>query len=150
MKKINVLLFASLVSFGSMSSFNPITTYAAEIPAIEAESNALGGWNEENGYYRNPQAFSKAMGKLSTYSTPKHTGKAEQQNYNGTTRKRAHGWTTWVGTYHYTRARMEDGGIVLTDSKRQWGQDGTEAISPWWSFDGNTLGTARTYYGSDS
>lgn len=34
------------------------------------------------------------------------------------------------------------------DSGRQWGTDGTEAISPWWSFNGDTLGSARTYYGS--
>ena len=47
-----------------------------------------------------------------------------------------------------TRARMEDWGAILTDSGRQWGTDGTEAISPWWSFNGDTLGSARTYYGS--
>lgn len=39
-------------------------------------------------------------------------------------------------------------GAILTDSGRQWGTDGTEAISPWWSFNGDTLGSARTYYGS--
>ena len=57
-------------------------------------------------------------------------------------------WTTWVGKYHYTRARMEDWGAILTDSGRQWGTDGTEAIFPWWSFNGDTLGSARIYYGS--
>lgn len=145
-----MLLGVSVLSVGLISSFNPVTTYAAELPVTskESELNAVGGWSEENGYYVNPQAFSKAMEDASTYSSPKHTGKAEERTYNGTSQKRAHGWTTWVGKYHYTRARMEDWGAILTDSGRQWGNDGTEAISPWWSFNGDTLGSARTYYGS--
>ena len=47
-----------------------------------------------------------------TYASPKHTGKAEERTHNGTSQKRAHGWTTWVGKYHYTRARMEDWGAI--------------------------------------
>lgn len=101
-----------------------------------------------NKFKLNPQAYSKAMEDGTTYASPKHTGKAEERTHNGTSQKRAHGWTTWVGKYHYTRARMEDWGAILTDSGRQWGTDGTEAISPWWSFNGDTSGSARTYYGS--
>lgn len=115
---------------------------------VTSESNAVGGWSEEDGYFVNPQAYSKAMEDGTTYASPKHTGKAEERTHNGTSQKRAHGWTTWVGKYHYTRARMEDWGAILTDSGRQWGTDGTEAISPWWSFNGDTSGSARTYYGS--
>ncbi len=115
----------------------------------QSEVNAIGGWNEENGYFRNPQAYSNAMKRINVpYSTPKHTGTAEQKDFNGSTHKRAHGWTTWTGVWHYTRARMEDFGTVLTDSECQWGMSGTEAISPWWKFDGHTLGSARTYYGN--
>ena len=51
-----------------------------------------------------------------TYASPKHTGKAEERTHNGTSQKRAHGWTTWVGKYHYTRARMED--WELTEQKQ--------------------------------
>ena len=72
---------------------------------------------------------------------------------NGTTNARAHGWTTWVGQYHYTRARMtkwSDETEIFTDSMRQWGTDGTEAISPWYEMRpdlGKDKGMARTYYG---
>lgn len=150
MRRFKNFLSASILGLGILLSFNPMTLLAADFPTqtVDTESNAVGGWSEENGYFINPQAYSRAMGDISTYSTAKHTGIAEQRDYNGFTQKRAHGWTTWVGKYHYTRARMEDWGAVLTDSNRQWGYDGTEAISPWWSFNGDTLGVAKTYYGS--
>lgn len=140
----------SILSLGLVLALNPVTTFAAEpeTSVVTSESNAIGGWSEEDGYFVNPQAYSKAMEDGTTYASPKHTGKAEERTHNGTSQKRAHGWTTWVGKYHYTRARMEDWGAILTDSGRQWGTDGTEAISPWWSFNGDTLGSARTYYGS--
>ena len=140
----------SILSLGLVLALNPVTTFAAEpeTSVVTSESNAVGGWSEEDGYFVNPQAYSKAMEDGTTYASPKHTGKAEERTHNGTSQKRAHGWTTWVGKYHYTRARMEDWGAILTDSGRQWGTDGTEAISPWWSFNGDTLGSARTYYGS--
>ena len=42
-------------------------------------------------------------------------------------------------------------GQIITDSQRQWGFDGTEAISPWTAFNPNkccgNLGSGRTYYG---
>lgn len=111
-----------------------------------------GGWDETRGNYINK--LMKADSLLSAAvaaSTPQHTGKRESKVINGTDNYRAHGWTTWVGMYHYTRARMEgDGSTVLTDSGRIWGLDGTEAISPWLAFNPNTYGVgyARTYYGS--
>lgn len=151
MFKFKSYLGVSILSLGLVLSFSPITTYAADSSTQitnSDEANAVGGWSEEDGYFINPYAYSKALEGATTYATPKHTGQAEERTYNGTSQKRAHGWTTWVGTYHYTRARMEDWGAILTDSGRQWGTGGTEAISPWWSFNGDTLGSARTYYGN--
>ncbi|SDB95083.1 hypothetical protein SAMN04488112_10163 [Melghirimyces thermohalophilus] len=58
--------------------------------------------------------------------------------------ERAAGETTWNGVYHYTRARMESGDQVITDSFRQWGWDYTNARSPY----ANILYTAKTYYGN--
>ena len=106
----------------------------------------LGGWDENEGYYTN--SF-----QLRAQSSPIHTGKAEETVINGTSAKRAVGQTTWTGVYHYTRARMEDIvlGInfgVLTDSGRVWGTSNTSATSPWWLFNGDTMGSARTYYGN--
>lgn len=159
MKRLKMVLSASVLSLAVLACPG-LTTYAISTSEIietenreddwnkEVENNAVGGWTEDTGYYKNIHSYAKAMENVSVpYSTPSHTGKAEQRTYNGTTQKRAHGWTTWIGEYHYTRARMEHGDVVLTDSERQWGYDGTEAISPWWSFDGVTLGSARTYYG---
>ena len=85
--------------------------------------------------------------------TVRHTGKAEQKSINGTTHKRAHGWTTWTGKYHYTRARLEKGKTINGDSGHRWGTNGTEAVSPYRPFKviGGNLespGSARTYYGS--
>ena len=112
----------SILSLGLVLALNPVTTFAAEpeTSVVTSESNAVGGWSEEDGYFVNPQAYSKAMEDGTTYASPKHTGKAEERTHNGTSQKRAHGWTTWVGKYHYTRARMEDWGAILTDSGRQW------------------------------
>lgn len=150
MNKFKMLIGVSVLSVGLISVLNPISVCAVEFSETfeELEVNALGGWSEEDGYYKNLQAFSNAVGDVGVCSTVKHSGKAEKRTYKDTTQKRAHGWTTWVGVYHYTGARMADGDTVLTDSGRQWGNDGTEAISPWWSFDGETLGSARTYYGN--
>ena len=115
-------------------------------PAFGISANVVGGWSEEEGYFYSQPAM--------TYSEAKHTGRKDSEVYNGTTRQRAHGWTTWVGKYHYTRARMEHSGLfcsgVITDSGRVWGWDGTEAISPWVYFDPDNCcacGSARTYYG---
>lgn len=150
MNKFKMLVGVSVLSVGLISVLSPAIACAVEFSETfeESEVNALGKCSEEDGYYKNLQAFSNAMGDVGVYSTVKHSGKAEKRTYKGTTQKRAHGWTTWVGVYHYTGARMADGDTVLTDSGRQWGNDGTEVIYPWWSFDGETLGSARTYYGN--
>ena len=91
----------SILSLGLVLALNPVTTFAAEpeTSVVTSESNAIGGWSEEDGYFVNPQAYSKAMEDGTTYASPKHTGKAEERTHNGTSQKRAHGWTTWVGKY---------------------------------------------------
>ena len=103
-----------------------------------------GGWTEGS-------SLSYSSLSASTSSSVKHTGKAERKVISGTTNKRSHGWTTWVGVYHYTRARLEWplSGRVQTDSGRKWGISGTEAISPWYAFRPGDGGfpTAKTYYG---
>ena len=81
-------------------ALNPVTTFAAEpeTSVVTSESNAIGGWSEEDGYFVNPQAYSKAMEDGTTYASPKHTGKAEERTHNGTSQKRAHGWTCLLYT----------------------------------------------------
>ncbi len=117
-------------------------------PALADNVVVVGGWSEDSGYFTTLPA--------SRAGQPQHTGQTEQRSVNGTTNKRAHGWTTWVGQYHFTRACMEHNGMfcngqIITDSQRQWGFDGTEAISPWTAFNPNkccgNLGSGRTYYG---
>lgn len=134
-KRIGYLLAMFVFGLSMMTKAAPV--FAAE----------LGGWDENEGYYVNTP--------LARASSPTHTGKSETSTIGGTSVKRAIGQTSWSGVYHYTRARMEDIvlGInfgVLTDSGRIWGTSNTKATSPWWYFNGDTLGTARTYYGKDA
>lgn len=136
-----------------IKSLSMLTIICAIIVSTATVTFAMdfGGWDEARGNYTNKLIKADALLSAAVASTPKHTGKRENKEINGTDNYRAHGWTTWVGKYHYTRARMEgDGSTVLTDSGRIWGNDGTEAISPWWAFNPNTYGVgyARTYYGS--
>jgi hypothetical protein len=112
--------------------------------ATTADAETL-GWSEDSG-----QASSSGA---ATRATVSHTGKAEEKTISGTTNKRSHGWTTWSGVYHYTRARLEKGSTINGDSGRVWGTSGTEAISPWKPYrvvGGNleSPGTAHTYYGN--
>lgn len=109
------------------------------------KASDIGGWSEEEGNFviENQEGNGNAP-----YSTPYHVGERENGVKNGTSRSRAHGWTTWQGVYHYTTARMESWGTVLTTSGRQWGTTTTYAVSPWWYFNGDTTGSARTYYGN--
>jgi hypothetical protein len=120
-------------------------------PAFGTDNSVCGGWDEKTGYFESVKDYNESLkknGSISILSTPQHTGCREDYTESGQTYFRAHGWTTWVGVYHYTRARMEtDFGGILTDSGRQWGSDGTEAISPWWAFDPDFDDHARTYYG---
>lgn len=115
-------------------------------PAGAANAADLGGWSEDTGV---SSALSTEVATRSA-SQLKHTGKSEKKSINGTTHKRALGWTTWVGVRHYTTAQMEQsgGGKVYTTSGRQWGTNGTHAVSPWRAFSRiSGLGSARTYYG---
>lgn len=107
-------------------------------------SGVVGGWSESAGASR--IASSEAAPRAVS-----HRGKAEQKTISGTTHKRSHGWTTWVGVQHYTRARLERGSTVVADSGRRWGKSGTEAVTAWKPYrpnqPGNGVGTAKTYYG---
>lgn len=140
-KKVMGVLAAAAVSL----SLIPGMAFASS-PVI------LGGWSEDGTVVE-----AQAVDGIATLSEPHHYGEAQQStNSQGTTIKRAHGWTTWSGVYHYTTAQMEHDGIfcngkVITSSGRQWARNGTEAYSPWATFNpdlccGN-LGQARTYYG---
>ncbi|QOR37014.1 hypothetical protein IMX26_14545 [Clostridium sp. 'deep sea'] len=121
---------------------------------VPAFADVHGGWDEDTGYFKTKLVNRDSLNiKLSAQNDPKHTGKREREDIDGTTNYRAHGWTTWVDVYHYTRARMEERNIfgqlkrVLTDSGQQYGTSGTEAKSPWWPFDPDVNEKARTYYG---
>lgn len=113
-----------------------------------ANAEELGGWSEDSGSYTteitipNEQMMIRAV---------KHTGKAEEKSISGTTHKRAHGWTTWSGVYHYTTAQLErywPGSGVNGTSGRVWGKNGTEAISPYKPYTKDSSpGAAKTYYG---
>lgn len=138
--KRSILTTACILALGSL---------VLASPAIANTGSVFGGWSEDGGYY--------SLAATTRASTPVHTGRAENsENAAGTSIKRAHGWTTWAGVYHYTRARLEhtcifQGGTPIVDSGRVWGLNGTEAISPWATFNPNAccgnLGTAKTYYG---
>lgn len=141
-------LFIPALALSLLLSVSPANATTGQ---NNADNGVCGGWDEKTGYFATVTDYNnylKANGSLSITSTPVHTGQRETQIINGTSNYRAHGWTTWVGEYHYTRARMEEGSAVLTDSGRIWGSNGTEAISPWWAFIPPDLdGSARTYYG---
>ncbi len=123
--------------------------------AIAAIPTVCGGWSEDGAAI----VSYEGGGGIAPASDPRHGGEAQNsKNGQGTGIKRAYGWTTWVGVYHYTTAQMEHSGIfclmngkVIKTSGRVWGNNGTEAYSPWATFNpdvccGN-LGSARTYYG---
>lgn len=46
----------SILSLGLVLALNPVTTFAAEpeTSVVTSESNAIGGWSEEDGYFVNP------------------------------------------------------------------------------------------------
>lgn len=88
----------SILSLGLVLALNPVTTFAAEpeTSVVTSESNAVGGWSEEDGYFVNPQAYSKAMEDGTTYASPKHTGRAEERTHNGTSQKKST-WLDYLG-----------------------------------------------------
>ena len=143
---------ASRILVGTCMAIALCTASAAL--AFAEGGTEYGGWIEGEGYYTTQ---SDQISTLAATATPMHTGQSEETVINGTTHKRAHGWTTWSGVYHYTTAQMEHNGLfcngtVITTSGRVWGMNGTEAISPWAGFDSDAccghLGQARTYYGN--
>ncbi len=138
--------------------------------AFAADANqgsVSGGWAEFSGYY-----IDGVPGTTDTYtsgtpvvsglkvastlygipsSTPdKHTGKrlrrltsAEEVEYA------AHGETVWFYKKHYTTAQMElIDGTVKTTSGRKWGDNATEATSPYYLPKAFENTEARTYWGS--
>jgi hypothetical protein len=135
-KKIKISLAIATIAVGALA-----------LPAGAATAADLGGWDESAGAFAHSSS-AQAAGGIAVAAAPNHRGAAEEKSINGTTHKRAKGWTTWVGVYHYTTAQMKHGNTVLTTSGRQWGKSGTQATSPW--FKANTTigkGSARSYYG---
>lgn len=116
----------------------------AQAQTIAEDRGAVGGWSETSGVFG---TAASGIGVLAV----NHRGKAEQKTISGTTHKRSHGWTTWAGVRHYTRARLEHGSSIIADSGRKWGTSGTEAVTVWKPYrpnsPGNGVGSARTYYG---
>jgi hypothetical protein len=130
----------------SSASASPSLSASSETP-----SDALGGWIENAGAFAVSHAEAS---KSAARATVNHRGKAELKTIGGTTNKRAHGWTTWAGTKHYTTAQLEKtwpSSGVITSSGRKWGTGGTEAVSAYRAFNPNQTsdgyGQARTYYG---
>lgn len=132
------------------------------------KSEVSGGWSENSGYY-----IDGVEGTTSTYipstsvvsrikinnsannvpsATPnKHTGKRLDRAINsaGDVESAAHGETVWYYKYHYTTARMElSNGTVKTTSGRQWGNNATQATSPYYTKKLFENTEARTYWGS--
>lgn len=114
----------------------------------ELPSTETGGWSEDG------SVIGGVNGAVGPFANPSHRGAAEEKVISGTSNKRAHGWTTWSGTQHYTTAQLEhywpNSGVIAT-SGRKYGTGGTEAISPWKAFNPNATsngnGIAKTYYG---
>jgi hypothetical protein len=132
-----------------------VSAAAAAAPANAAEGgdSVLGGWAESTGSFVSGSSLTGAP-TIGTFATPNHRGASESKTISGTSNKRAHGWTTWAGTKHYTTAQLEHywpASGVIASSGRKWGVGGTEAISPWKAFNPNATsngnGQPRTYYG---
>ncbi|RPE74764.1 hypothetical protein EDF28_3823 [Curtobacterium sp. PhB137] len=108
------------------------------------EQGVVGGWSEGAG------TINGAGIGMSVFAV-NHRGAAEKKTISGTTHKRSHGWTTWAGVKHYTRARLEHGSSIIADSGRKWGKSGTEAVTAWKPYrpnqPGSGVGSAKTYYG---
>lgn len=134
-----------------------VTATLLAVPAFGYEPITYGGWSEDSGAY---VLFEDGQDGISlsgrSLGQPHHGGEMQKStNSEGTTIKRAHGWTTWTNAYHYTTARMEDTclvhkGTVFSSSGRVWGWNGTEAYSPWVAatrMNECMPGSARTYYG---
>ncbi|MBT1583224.1 hypothetical protein [Curtobacterium flaccumfaciens] len=124
------------------------TVFLGAIPAHAQgdpdSQGVVGGWSESTG------TVDGAEPRMSVFAV-NHRGAAEKKTISGTTHKRSHGWITWAGVQHYTRARLEHGSSIIADSGRKWGKSGTEAVTTWKPYrpnrPGNGVGSAKTYYG---
>lgn len=143
--KVTITVCALALSIFSNSAF------AANI------SNVSGGWSESGGYYINGDFdISNNSEMILSTGTPSatpnsHTGSRLSRAIDsaGTTEDAAHGETVWFYKYHYTTARMElSNGTVKTTSGRQWGDNATEATSPYYVRGILENTEARTYWGS--
>lgn len=157
--------FATVLAVSVVSAVGMQTAFAANMAQVpqkallinDEASTALGGWDEESGYFQNSNVDNDLIiSPFAVTSTPSHTGKRERSDFSGNTHYRAHGWTTWSGVYHYTRARLEVNGQplydrgVTYDSGRVWGMNGTEAVTQWWPWQPGMGEKARTYYGRNA
>lgn len=147
-RRCTAVVAAAFVTTGALLAAAPAGAATARTTADETAIASTGGWSEETG------AFGPARSTPGTFATVNHRGKSESKDINGTTHKRAHGWTTWAGVRHYTTARLEhywpNSGVIAT-SGRKWGTGGTEAATAWKAFNPNAAssgtGAAKTYYG---
>ena len=122
---------------------------ATPASATDTGRETAGGWSEISGSFSDG-----SVPRAGTFASVSHRGTAESRVIGGTTNKRAHGWTKWAGTRHYTTAQLEHywpaSGVIAT-SGRKWGTGATEAVSPWKAFNPNAAsngnGAAKTYYG---
>lgn len=123
--------------------------------AFAAETGKIsGGWSESRGYYVNnyvDDGASVCADGTPTATPNSHKGERWDKvvNSGGDTASAAHGETVWFYKYHYTTARMElKNGTVKETSGRVWGDNATEATSPYYlpGLFENT--EARTYWGS--
>jgi len=123
------------------------TAHAATASTTATSADVLGGWSEKEGDWTTDDS-------LTDLAIPNHRGISEYATINGTSHKRAHGWTTWAGTYHYTTAQLEHywpASGVITTSGRRWNNNGSEAVTQYVAFNPNAAsngyGEAKTYYG---
>ncbi|MBO3723711.1 hypothetical protein J5X07_01455 [Actinomyces bowdenii] len=124
-------------------------------PSVSAAQQGVegGGWSETTGSYSTSSGGISAKRSFRE-GVPHHSGEAQRKSINGTTHKRAHGWTRWNGVCHHTTAQLEHHwprGQVISSSGRVKRWHYSEAWSSWVAYNPNArsngYGLARTYYG---
>ena len=127
------------------------TLIAPSVSAAQAGGEG-GGWSETTGSYAT--SGGATTNRSFREGVPDHRGEAQRKTVNGTTYKRAHGWTLWNGVCHHTTANLEHHwpkGSIISSSGRVKRWHYTEAWSGWVAYDpharSNGFGIARTYYG---
>lgn len=157
-------IFAVLASITLIVSTAGVSAFAADTD----KNSVSGGWSESTGYYidgvpgttatyTSGTSVVSSLKVASTFAnntpspTPdKHTGKRLRSVTSaGDPKYAAYGETLWYYKRHYTTARMElSDGTVKTTSDRQWGENATQATSPYYTPKWNENTEARTYWGS--